>query len=248
MRVFVMGSRTWQEFSLWPPAGETERWYLGRGGTLTPGRPPARRAPPRPLPLQPARPDAGRGRPVAQHGHGGAQGPAPPRAPPRRADLHQPRAHRGPHRHRPADGHALPALVARAHRLLRAPLRRDGEGQVVQPQRRHRPARARLGRARTRTASSGSTSPCGPRPTRSGPATASACRSRAAPTRSSTATPAPASRWRRAPTCARPTRRSSTTPPAPRRSRCPSCALLQDELAGRAWNGFARPPRLVSRA
>jgi putative CocE/NonD family hydrolase len=30
-----MGSRTWREFSLWPPAGETERWYLGRGGTLT---------------------------------------------------------------------------------------------------------------------------------------------------------------------------------------------------------------------
>ena len=35
MRVFVMGSRTWQEFSMWPPAGETEQWYLGRGGTLT---------------------------------------------------------------------------------------------------------------------------------------------------------------------------------------------------------------------
>ena len=39
MRLFVMGSRTWQEFSMWPPAGKTERWYLGRGGTLgrTPG-------------------------------------------------------------------------------------------------------------------------------------------------------------------------------------------------------------------
>jgi uncharacterized protein len=35
VRVFVMGSRTWREFSVWPPAGETERWYLGRGGTLT---------------------------------------------------------------------------------------------------------------------------------------------------------------------------------------------------------------------
>ncbi|HEX4435026.1 MAG TPA: CocE/NonD family hydrolase [Acidimicrobiales bacterium] len=35
VRVFVMGSRTWEDFSLWPPAGETERWYLGRGGTLT---------------------------------------------------------------------------------------------------------------------------------------------------------------------------------------------------------------------
>ncbi len=35
VRVFVMGSRTWQEFSMWPPAGETERWYLGQGGVLT---------------------------------------------------------------------------------------------------------------------------------------------------------------------------------------------------------------------
>jgi hypothetical protein len=35
VRLFVMGSRTWQEFSMWPPAGENERWYLGRGGTLT---------------------------------------------------------------------------------------------------------------------------------------------------------------------------------------------------------------------
>jgi uncharacterized protein len=35
VRLFVMGSRTWREFSLWPPAGETEHWYLGRGGTLT---------------------------------------------------------------------------------------------------------------------------------------------------------------------------------------------------------------------
>ncbi len=34
MRVFVMGSRTWEEFSLWPPAGERARWYLGRWGTL----------------------------------------------------------------------------------------------------------------------------------------------------------------------------------------------------------------------
>ena len=39
VRLFVMGSRTWREFSLWPPAGETERWYLGRGGTLTPTPP-----------------------------------------------------------------------------------------------------------------------------------------------------------------------------------------------------------------
>jgi putative CocE/NonD family hydrolase len=34
VRVFVMGSRTWQEFSQWPPAGELQSWYLGRWGTL----------------------------------------------------------------------------------------------------------------------------------------------------------------------------------------------------------------------
>jgi putative CocE/NonD family hydrolase len=34
VRVFVMGSRTWQEFSAWPPAADVRRWYLGRGGTL----------------------------------------------------------------------------------------------------------------------------------------------------------------------------------------------------------------------
>jgi hypothetical protein len=34
VRVFVMGSRRWEEFSLWPPAGEAQRWYLGRWGTL----------------------------------------------------------------------------------------------------------------------------------------------------------------------------------------------------------------------
>ena len=39
VRVFVMGSRTWQEFSMWPPAGELQHWYLNRGGTLTLSRP-----------------------------------------------------------------------------------------------------------------------------------------------------------------------------------------------------------------
>ena len=46
VRVFVMGSRTWQEFSLWPPAGESQRWYLGRWGTLD-TEPPAESAPDR---------------------------------------------------------------------------------------------------------------------------------------------------------------------------------------------------------
>ena len=44
VRVFVMGSRTWQEFSMWPPAGEEQRWYLGRWGTLG-TVPPAESAP-----------------------------------------------------------------------------------------------------------------------------------------------------------------------------------------------------------
>ncbi len=34
-----MGSRTWQEFSVWPPAGGAERWYLGRSATLSPTPP-----------------------------------------------------------------------------------------------------------------------------------------------------------------------------------------------------------------
>jgi hypothetical protein len=34
VRVFVMGSCRWEEFSLWPPAGDQQRWYLGRWGTL----------------------------------------------------------------------------------------------------------------------------------------------------------------------------------------------------------------------
>jgi uncharacterized protein len=46
VRVFVMGSRTWQEFSMWPPAGEAEQWYLGRSATLSP-TPPVDSAPDR---------------------------------------------------------------------------------------------------------------------------------------------------------------------------------------------------------
>ena len=35
VRLYVMGSRTWQEFSIWPPSGETQRWYLDRWGVLS---------------------------------------------------------------------------------------------------------------------------------------------------------------------------------------------------------------------
>jgi putative CocE/NonD family hydrolase len=34
VRVYVMGSKQWQEFSMWPPAGEDKEWFLGRWGTL----------------------------------------------------------------------------------------------------------------------------------------------------------------------------------------------------------------------
>jgi putative CocE/NonD family hydrolase len=44
VRVYVMGTREWREFSLWPPAGETQQWFLGRWGTLGTG-PPAESAP-----------------------------------------------------------------------------------------------------------------------------------------------------------------------------------------------------------
>jgi hypothetical protein len=40
VRVFVMGTDQWREFSHWPPTAETQHWYLGQGGTLglaTPG-------------------------------------------------------------------------------------------------------------------------------------------------------------------------------------------------------------------
>jgi len=36
VRLFVMGSKKWQSFAQWPPAAEQQRWYLGRGGTLSP--------------------------------------------------------------------------------------------------------------------------------------------------------------------------------------------------------------------
>ena len=39
VRVYVMGRARWQEFSMWPPAGDSECWYLGRWGTLGPEPP-----------------------------------------------------------------------------------------------------------------------------------------------------------------------------------------------------------------
>jgi uncharacterized protein len=39
VKLFVMGSRQWREFSQWPPAAELQPWYLGRGGSLGPELP-----------------------------------------------------------------------------------------------------------------------------------------------------------------------------------------------------------------
>jgi hypothetical protein len=40
VRVYVMGSRTWQDFSMWPPRAEPQQWYLGRWGSLEREPPP----------------------------------------------------------------------------------------------------------------------------------------------------------------------------------------------------------------
>jgi putative CocE/NonD family hydrolase len=42
VRVFVMGRNRWEEFSLWPPAADEQRWYLGPERTLVPEPGPAR--------------------------------------------------------------------------------------------------------------------------------------------------------------------------------------------------------------
>jgi putative CocE/NonD family hydrolase len=39
VKVFVMGSRQWREFSQWTPPADLQHWYLGRGGTLSPELP-----------------------------------------------------------------------------------------------------------------------------------------------------------------------------------------------------------------
>jgi putative CocE/NonD family hydrolase len=46
VRLYVMGADRWVEFSLWPPAGAVQHWYLGRSHTLT-SIPPSESAPDR---------------------------------------------------------------------------------------------------------------------------------------------------------------------------------------------------------
>jgi uncharacterized protein len=36
VRLFVMGTKRWQEFDQWPPVADRQSWYLGRGGALGP--------------------------------------------------------------------------------------------------------------------------------------------------------------------------------------------------------------------
>ncbi len=83
------------EFSMWPPAGRCRALVSRAVGHALAHAAHACRQRARPVPLQPARPDARRGRPVAQHDDRGAQGPAPSRAAPRRAHVHQPRPEEG---------------------------------------------------------------------------------------------------------------------------------------------------------
>ena len=147
VRLFVMGSRTWQEFSMWPPAGETAAVVPRARAARWRPTPAAGRARPDRYHYNPHDPTPAVGGPSLNWTTAGRKDQRAASAGRDVADLHQRRrSTRGPHRDRPADRHALRALVARAHRLLRAPVRRVGEGQVVQPERRHRPAHARLGR------------------------------------------------------------------------------------------------------
>ncbi len=40
VRLFVMGTNQWRDFSDWPPPAQNERWYLQPGGALAPTPPP----------------------------------------------------------------------------------------------------------------------------------------------------------------------------------------------------------------
>ena len=36
VRLFIMGTKKWQDFAQWPPPADQQKWYLGQGGTLSP--------------------------------------------------------------------------------------------------------------------------------------------------------------------------------------------------------------------
>ena len=179
-------------------------------------------------------------------GNAGPQGPAPARAPPRRADLHQPGAHGGPHRHRPADA---PRSIVRSSlehtdffvRLCDV----DEKGQSRQPERRHRPPDARLGARGRRRRLQARDRHVAHRQHVPGRATASGSRSRAAPIRFSAATPA-----RGEPLATGATLRSADQEVFHDAARPSSHRAARRAAAGgrRRSNGSVRPPRLVSRA
>ena len=192
VRVFVMGS-SWEEFSLWPPAAEPEL-VPGPLGTLA--TEPAGRERARPLPLQPARPDARRRRrrrstsrpPAARSNAGGSTATTSSRytSPVLTEDLTVVG---------PLTATLYRALVARTHRFLRAAVRRDQKGKshnVSDGIIRLTPGSVekdvdgvfRLEISMWPTANTFR------------PATGSASRFRAARTRSTPGIPAPASRWR----------------------------------------------------
>ncbi len=129
----------------------------------------------------------------------------------------------------PLDRDALPPLVAGAHRLLRAPVRRQREGEVVQPQRRHRPPAPGLGAAPTtrRVPARDPDVADGEHLPHRAPHPPPGLEWR--PPALSPATPARVSRWARGhPALGRPggvPRRGSAPPP----SRCPSCPLIGEQ-------------------
>ena len=89
VRLFVMGSRTWQEFSMWPPAGKTEQWYLGRGGTLAQAPAATDDIAPDRYHYNPSDPTPSVGGPSLNGTTAGRKEQTPPRAPARRAHVHQ---------------------------------------------------------------------------------------------------------------------------------------------------------------
>ena len=113
VRVFVMGRNRWEEFSLWPPAGEEQRWYLGSERTLVP-EPGPERDPDR-FHFNPHDPTPAVGGASLLAGTSGPKDQRAPRGAPRCPHLHQSGAQGGPHGHWTGERHALRSLVARAH-------------------------------------------------------------------------------------------------------------------------------------
>ena len=187
------GLRTWEDFSLWPPAGEHSVVPRAMGHARHRTHPaPARRDRYHYNPHDPTPAIGGAGLDFVTTGRKDQR---------TREHRHDVLTYTSPVLTEdltvigPLTATLYLRSFARAHGLLRAALRRVAEGQVGQPQRRHHPPDARIGREGRGRASSGSSSPCGRRPTRSAPATGSACRCRAVPIRCTPAMRGPGNPW-----------------------------------------------------